>query len=241
MITFFASPRPFAGEFREIQRTAIASWLSAAPGAQAILIGEAEGAHEMAESFGIEHYGDVATNEWGTELAPDVFRIGIEHARHDWICALNADNVVSADIVTAIEALSDVEKPFVIGQRTDVDPSGKEEPQLHQVNGVDWFLFRKGTVPADDIPPFAVGRTCHDNWLVWAAVERWGLTVIDATHDVLVIHLNHGYPEYGSKELMLQSAEKKQNARILWDNAPRPYRIDDAPWSLVNGEMKPRV
>ena len=67
------------------------------------------------------------------------------------------------------------------------------------------------------------------------------MTVIDATADVTVIHINHGFPEYGDKQKMIESDEKTENTRIFWDtDAPRPFGINDAPFVLADGQIRER-
>jgi hypothetical protein len=241
VISFFANVRPFVGEFADIQRVAITSWLETHRSVEVIILGDVEGALDVAMDMGVGWVQGVATNDRGTELVSDIWRQGVAEASNKWICALNSDNVVGADIVAAVEALKEVERPFIVGQRLDVDRDDPENATLHPPCGVDWFLFRAGTVPFEDIPPFAVGRTLYDNWLVWAAINKWGMTVIDATSDVTVIHINHGFPEYGGKQQMIESDEKAENTRIFWDtDAPRPFGINDAPFVLAGGGLKQR-
>lgn len=242
MITFFAHVRPFVGEFAEIQRVAITSWQEAVADAEATIMGDVEGAFDAVMDLGVGWIQRVETNEQGTALVSDIWKEGTEWASTPWICALNSDNVVGADIGAAIEALEEIERPFVVGRRWDVDPGDPGSAELHPATGVDWFLFKAGTIPVNDIPPFAVGRTLYDNWFVWAAINKWEMTVIDATTDVTVIHINHGFPEYGGKQRMINSDEKTENTRIFRDSGPpRPFGINDAPYLLIDGELQERT
>jgi hypothetical protein len=241
VISFFANVRPFVGEFADIQRVAITSWLETHRGAEAIILGDVEGAFDVAMEMGVGWVQDVATNERGTGLVSDIWRQGISEASNEWICALNSDNVVGSDIIWAARALEQIEHPFVVGQRWDVERGNPESAKLHPPCGADWFLFRAGTVPVSDIPPFAVGRTLYDNWLVWSAIEKWGMAVIDATKDVTVIHINHGFPEYGSKAQMIASEERAENERLFRRHGgTHPWGVHHAPYVMVNGEMKER-
>lgn len=235
MITFFTVVRPFMGEFDNLQRTAIASWLSAAPGAQVLVMGNREGAARACADLGVEHVPEIAVNARGTELVNDAFRLAEQRARHTWLCEVSADVVLGADLLPALKAIERLARPFVIGQRWDIDPgASKESAALHSPSGIDYFLYRAGTVTTKDIPPFAVGRTAYDNWLVWAAMERWGLTVIDATEAITAIHVNHGHPEYGDKAVMLASDERAENLRLCWESGcPGWYSVNDAPYVLT--------
>jgi len=237
-VTFFTVIRPFVGEFNELQRLAIGSWLGAVPGSEVLVMGAREGAAEACADLGVTHIPGITTNEHGTELVSDVFVQAQQMARHDWLCEISADIVLGGDFILALQAIRKLRRPFVVGQRWDVTPDGTE-CKLHPPCGVDYFLFKRDTL--GDIPPFAVGRTLYDNWMVWAAMERWGLTVIDATETITALHLAHGYPEYGDKAVMLQSEEKRHNTRLFFDSgAPRPYGINDAPYVMVVGKVKER-
>jgi hypothetical protein len=149
-----------------------------------------------------------------------------------WVCVGESDILLDATLPGTLAALQQVERPFVIGQRWDLSPTG--ERRLHPPSAVSFCLFRSGTVEAAGIPPFAIGRTLHDNWLVWAARERWQMQVIDATACLNATHLDHPYAEYGDKEGMFRSAERAENQRMGYATGmPRPYGVDDAAWTLT--------
>lgn len=244
MITFFTIVRPFISEFDSLQRMAIGSWLSAVPGpgAQVLVMGNREGAARACADLEVEHVPEIAVNAWGTELVGDAFHLAEQRARYTWLCEVSADVILGADLLPALKAIERLPRPFVIGQRWDIDPGAPASSAvLHPPSGVDYFLYRAGTVPAGDIPPFAVGRTACDNWLVWGAMERWGLMVIDATEAITAIHVNHGHPEYGEKAAMLASEERAENLRLCRESGcPRWYSIKDAPWVLEGGQVRKR-
>jgi hypothetical protein len=242
MITFFTSPRPFKGQFDKLQRMAIQSWLGAVPGCQIILMGDAPGAGQVAQELGITRCLDVAVNEQTTPLVNSLFTLGERYATHGWLCEISTDITMDIDIVDACLTLAKLDNPFVVGQRWDIDVDAKPSSAvLHPPCGIDYFLYRRGTLPVADIPPFAVGKTAYDNWLVWAAQERWGMSVIDATEAITAIHVNHPYPEYGNKVAMFESAERAENLRLsAASGCRRLYGIDDAPWVLTHGQVKKR-
>lgn len=239
-ITFFTHCRAFEGEFDQLQRRAIESWRDAVPGCQIILMGSERGVMEAAADIGVVHKQGVPLNEYGTPLVCGIFWLGEVLATNDLLCEISADIVLMPDFWPAVEALSDIKKPFVIGQRYDVGP-GKfaDRTELHSPYGIDYFIYRKGTI--GQIPPFAIGRTVYDNWLVWAAMELWDLTVVDATEAITALHINHSYPEYGDKEKMLQSAERDENLRLSKETGcDRWGTITDAPYVLNNGKILSR-
>ena len=235
MITFFTHCRPFEDEFEEIQLTAISSWLSMGDN-QVVLIGE-HGLDEAAR-LGIDHHPLSRYNEYGTALVCDIFAIGEHMAKHELLCEISSDIVLSGDSMSAFRAIRGIKKPLMIGRRWDITP-GDDEPILHAQSAVDYFVFKAQTL--GEIPPFAVGRTAYDNWLVWAALTKWHMTVIDATEDVFALHLNHGYPEYGDKQKMRQSAERKNNLDIAKKTGMATWPgTDAAEYMLKKGKFIPR-
>lgn len=221
-ITFFTHTRPFEGEFDRIQRTAMDSWRTAVPGCQVVAVND----H-------VEH------NEEGTALVSSIFEQGERLADHELLCEISSDIVLGGDFAQALDALEGIERPFVVGQRLDIDPGAPpESAELHPPSAVDYFIYRRGTL--GQIPPFAVGRTAYDQWLVWAAVRQWGLTVIDATETITAIHLNHGHPEYGTKEKMIQSEERQRNYQMVLETGAHLYGTNNAPWVMNAGKVTRR-
>jgi len=173
-----------------------------------LLIGNEAGVAEEAARIRATHAPEVRRNEWGTPLVDDVFRIGAEAAKGEWLAYINADIVLLPDFLGVLDTMRVFRKPgLVIGQRWDLDledsidfsnPNWDEEMRvevksrgnLHSPSGIDYFLFGPGTWK--QIPPFALGRTMWDNWLVYSARAR-GLAVVDATASVLAVHQNHSY------------------------------------------------
>jgi len=236
-VTFFTVIRPFVGEFDELQRLAIGSWLGAVPGSEVLVMGDREGAAEACADLGVTHIPGITTNEHSTELVSSAFEFARQQADHDWLCEISADIVLGGDFILALQAIRKLRRPFVVGQRWDVTPDGTE-CKLHPPCGVDYFLFKRDTL--GDIPPFAVGRSAYDQWLLWAAIHRWGCTVIDATETITALHLNHGYPEYGDKAKMLQSEERARNMELAGD-CDRWYGTNDAPYVMVAGKIRQRA
>jgi hypothetical protein len=222
VITFFTHCRPFEGEFDALQRMALESWGSAVPDCEIINVANS-----------------VAFNEHGTALVNSIFEVGEQKAHYDLLCEVSSDIVLGADINRALQAIADIERPFVVGQRWDIEPGAHPDTaKLHPPSAADYFIYRRGTL--GEIPPFAVGRTCYDNWLIWAAIHRWDMTVIDATEIITAIHVNHGHPEYGSKARMMQSDERRENYRLMLETAPRHFQVDDAPYVLRKGKVEKR-
>ena len=238
MITFFTHCRAFEGEFADIQECAIESWKSL-PHSQVILMGD-DSVKEAAKQLNVEHVLISGYNEYGTALVNAMFKAGESRARHPLCCEISSDIVITITGNRALRTIMEIDKPFVIGQRWDVTPGEAESAKKHAPSAVDYFIYRRGTL--GEIPPFAVGRTAYDQWLVWAAQERWGLQTIDATEDIFAVHINHGYPEYGSKEKMRQSKEREQNIRLAQNTGcQRWYGTNDTQFVLQRGEVIERA
>lgn len=228
MITFYTIPRAFEGEFDELQRVAIRSWRQVVPGCQVILMGDEEGVAGVAEDWGLNHWAELPRNEHGTPLVNGAFWLAEGLARHDLLCEISADICLSDDFAAALRIIGATGQPFVIGQRWDVGADGSKT--LHPPCGIDYFIYRRGTI--GEIPAFAVGRTAYDNWLVWAAMERWGLDVIDATADITALHLAH------SARQDRGAAEVRENERLFEaSGCPRRAGVNDASWVLRGGRI----
>jgi hypothetical protein len=230
MITFFTHCRPFTGEFDDLQRRAVASWRAAVPGCEVITAGN------MSPGLA-DKVTWIQTNRSGTARVDGIFNAGNSLAGYDLLCEISSDIVLDGTFLPALEAIADIERPFVVGQRHDQAADGTLT--LHPPSAADYFIFRRGTL--GDIPPFAVGRNVYDQWLIWAALERWSLQVIDATEAITAVHINHSYPEYGSRELMVQSDERQENIRLADDTGCTYWaETNNAPWMIRNGKVEKR-
>lgn len=240
-ITFFSIPRAFDEEFNDLQLTAISSWEASVPGCQIVLMGSDEGVREVCFEYGWQHVPALPRNSYGTPLVNGAFHIAESVAEHDLLCEISADIVMGGELGIWIDEFYEIQKPFIVGQRWDIAPGAPpESAKLHPPAGIDYFIYRRGTL--GDIPQFAVGRTVYDNWLVWAAIEKWGLQVIDATEALTVIHLNHGYPMWknGKKE-MIEGEEVAGNRNLAnMTGMPRIYGINDAPYVIKHGKVVER-
>jgi hypothetical protein len=224
-ITFWTIARAFEGEFDALQRRAIASWREAVPEAEIVLVGNEPGVAAFAREIGATHVMDVTCNDRGTPLVNDAFARAERAASCDLLCWINSDIVLDESFAGMLKALDITAGPFVVGQRIDVDRKGNET--LHPPCGIDYFVYRKDTL--GEVPPFAVGCTAYDNWLVWAAIERWSLETIDATLVVRALHLAHGYPKWEDGKLgMIAGDEKMENQRLFRESGcSRYYGVND--------------
>ncbi len=206
MLTIFALPKAFKGHDAVIQTNAIQSWRHLHPSCEIILFGDEKGTAETAAKLEIRHIPDVERNEYGTPLVSSLFSSAQKHASYDYISYVNSDIILMSDFVEAFRQINrrlflivgrrwdlDIEEPIDFGN-PDWESRLKSEIRvrgtLHGVNGTDYFVFPSGIYT--DIPPFAIGRTAWDNWLIYKA-RALGLPVIDATDVVTIVHQNHDF------------------------------------------------
>ena len=192
MLTFFSIAKPFEGHIGEIQRRAIESW-RAIDGAEVLLYGE----------DGLP----VARNAHGTPLLSDAFAQADRDARHDVLCFVNADIVFGDDVTAAVRRVH--ARPFLIVGECWSSTTGRKRGADH----LDYFVFSRGLYAG--MPPFAIGRTAFDNWLVWKARDA-GATVVDATPVVHPIHQDHDYGHFaGGLDGIRAGAEAAANRELV--------------------------
>ncbi len=232
MITFFSTPKPFRGHIGIIQRNAIQSWKLVHPDAEVILFGNEEGAAEAARDLSARHEPEVERNSLGTPLLSSLFDRADRLARHDRLCFLNADILLTDDFLAASTRLAKMhERSLMVGRRCDVDITqpwdfsqpdwgerlrslARERGKLRPPQWIDFFVFPRGLL-SGQVPPFAVGRPGYDNWLLWK-VRSMNVPVVDVTQVVLAIHQNHDYSHHpGGQKGLWQDVEAQQNYALL--------------------------
>jgi hypothetical protein len=237
VLTLFTIPKSFKGPIDVIQRNAIQSWMRLHPEIQIILFGTDEGTAEVTRKFGLRHEPQVERNEFGTILLTSVFLRAQQVARYDTVCYINCDILLLDDFCPAVLTVSATHKEFLmVGQRTDVDifnPWPYERPtwqaelrdfaarhgKMRPPNWIDYFAFSRGLY-GPDLPPFAIGRTHWDDWLVWKVLTS-GRPVVDVTPVVLAVHQNHDYNHHPQGEAgVWKGIEAGRNSQLAggWKN-----------------------
>lgn len=183
------------------------SWARLRPRPEIILIGDELGTSEMTRQVRGQYYPMVARNEFGTPMMDDIFGIADEIATYDCLCYVNADIILPENFV---DVALEVEQRFaevgylMIGSRIDVDidyeidfsdPSWDKDlsGKIHSPAGIDYHVFHRGLYTREIVPPFVIGRTSYDNWMVWYALKTVP-HVMDASRVVRALHQNHGNP-----------------------------------------------
>lgn len=248
MLTLFSIPKPFLGHIGVIQTNALQSWLKLEPRCEIILFGDDEGTAAAAARFGVKHVPNVARNEYGTPLLNDVFQRAQAMASHQVACYINSDIILLSDFSRATAAASQLERPFLmVGQRQDlnIDEAVDFSPtdwqvalrQLVERDGrprppdwIDYFVFSKDLYRR--MPPFAIGRTSFDNWLIWEARAR-GAVVIDASVAVMAVHQNHDYNHHPQGQSGVFSGIEAKINRSLMDGRRCYFTIADATHQLT--------
>ncbi len=229
MLTLFSIPKPFRGHIATIQKNAIKSWTLLRPECEIILFGDDGGTAEVAKEFGVRHIPEVARNEFGTPLVNDLFVKAQTMTTNNLLCYVNADIILMSDFLPAVQRVKKKRRFLLVGQRWDIDldkPWDFEQPdweerlqayvtktgKLHTRGGVDYFVFPRGLYYK--IPPFAIGRTTWDNWLIYKA-RSLGVPVIDAIGSVTAVHQNHDYAHCSGGEIgAWKGPEAKHNLEI---------------------------
>jgi hypothetical protein len=209
MLTIFSTPKPFKGQANIAQRNAIRSWTLLHPDVEVILIGDDEGAAEVAREFHIRHEPQVRRAELGPKYLDFIFNRAQEIARHEVLCYANCDIMLMSDFRRAVERVAAGQKPFLmVGRRWDTDvtelwdfglPDWEERLRRRALRQglqrhptwIDYFVFSRGLY-YQKMPPFVIGRPSWDPWIIWYARASQA-RVIDASLAVVAVHQNHDY------------------------------------------------
>ena len=252
-MTLFAMPKAFVGRTATIQRNAIRSWALLDPTPEIILFGDEPGIREMAEEVGARHIPDVGRNEFGTPLINELFEAAQECASHTVLAYVNADMILMQDFAEGVQKVQSRLPDFLlIGQRWDLavldeidcaSPRWRESLLeemrqygiLHAECGLDYFVFRKGLWP--EIPPFAIGRTAWDNWLVMDPRKR-GVPVVDGTEFITAVHQDHDYGHVSGGRHEVWGGKEAERNRSLAGPADDTGLTSGTNWILrKDGEL----
>ena len=129
-----------------------------------------------------------------------------------------AEDPADAHGRTLAELVSEQAQRFLlVGQ-------AEEDGRRRGAAAMDWFVFPAGLF--GEMPPFAIGRACFDNWLVWKA-RQVGI-VVDGTHDVRAFHQPHGNEHVdGGMDEAYYGEEAARNLELAGGKS-RLYTLHDA-------------
>jgi hypothetical protein len=147
-------------------------------------------------------------------------------------CYVNADIIFDKTLSMAVEIVSAKRSRFVLsGQRWNVDIreplrfSESWESELAKLvddsgeagglGAMDYFVFTKGIL--GKMPPFAVGRTSWDNWMLAQTRKRLA-ALVDASQFVRAVHQDHDYDMIGHDKVW-KGPESVRNLALMGDRA----------------------
>ncbi len=248
MLTIFTIPKPFKGHTDIIQRNAINSWLRLKPKLEVILLGDDEGISEVSNEYDVKHISKIKKSEFGTPRIDCAFKLAESVATYNTMCFINSDIILNDEFPKAIK---DINNKFSIylasGLRWDLDIQQlfdysnnnwknvikmKINPatQTPQPGGMDYFVFPKYTLKS--LPPFIVGRSGWDNWLIYYA-RSCAIPMIDMTKRIQVIHQNHSYNHIPKKQgNKWEGPESDYNLELAGKKHIYLWNLDDADWEF---------
>ena len=208
-LTLFTTCKPFVGNVARLQRNALRSW-ALGPLCNVVVFGDEPGVREICEDFGFCQVPTVERTALGTPLVSHLFEAVENATRADLLAFVNADIMLTSDLIAAFEAVQNrFERFLMIARRWNVDlaedwdfmsPSWEAKLRAYvrehgtiepSYGGVDLFVYRRGLWK--HLQPFAIGRTRWDSALIYEA-RKLGAPVIETTRVVTAVHPNHGYP-----------------------------------------------
>jgi hypothetical protein len=236
-ISIFSIPKAFQGLTGTIQRNAIESWIELRPSCEIVLFGQEVGTKELTAQLGLKHAPDLQRNDRGTPLVSDLFQQAQERASNPVLCYVNADIILPKNFLQSVERVRRRFQRFlIVGCAVDLDVTklldfrSDWETDIHNLIGhkgrlrspwgSDYFVFPKGLWP--NIPPFAIGRTAWDNWLMYEALSH-DAAVIDATSVTQAVHQNHDYGQYRTWAGKRTSDEAEKNRKLYVDSTGAGY------------------
>ncbi len=242
-----SAPKPFTGHVSLIQNNAISSWRSLLPLSEIVLIGDEPGIKDAASRYGARHVPEVKRNSLGTPLVSDIFERAVSLAGGSDVIYVNADIIIPPALLAALPGI-DFDSFLLVASRLNVEVSScldfsaaswKDSIAPALKNGVlggrtaiDIFVWRGNVF--GEIPPFALGRTIWDNWLLWRARSRSAPLVLFA--DEPLIHQNHDYAHAVSVANVWNGEEAKGNFKLSggWNHM---CYLDDVDFILKGGRL----
>lgn len=250
MLTLFTVPKPFAGKIDAIQHNALGSWKQLGEAVEVLLIGDEPGTAQAAREYHFQHIPQIERTRAGTPRVDSAFELARQHASHAVLGYLNADIILLGG---TLQCLTQIRERFgsylVIGQRWDLAVEARldfgagwehelwmsirQNGQLHQAAGSDYFLFPSQLFT--DIPPFALGRSGWDNWMIYSG-RRQRIPVVDATGTITVVHQEHDYSHLEGGVPHYRLPESRENVRMA-GGRQTVFTLRDATWRFEGDRL----
>lgn len=258
MLTIFTTAKPFEGHNGMIQRNALKSWTLLDPEVEVIVFGDDAGAAEVCREFGLRHEPHVERSALGSKRLDYIFMAAQRLARHDLICYVNCDILLTADFAAALRRTAQWNTRFLmVGRRWDTDitepldfSSARWQEDIiararttgyqRFYHNIDYFAFPRGLYA--QIPPLVVGRVWWDHWLVGKA-QGMGAAVVDVSEVVCAVHENHDYGYHPNGLAgVFQDEDACRNRDLARSDLARcnsrMATIEDAPYRLTTAGMR---
>jgi hypothetical protein len=174
---------------------------------EVILFGDDPGVAEAALYHGVRNEPRVTRTPQGTPILSDIFARADSIARHPLLCFVNTDVVLFDDVLAATRRVAAARQSFLIvssrfNYRIDepltfsngwdyaLRARVRRQGRMYPAGGSDIFIYPRGLFGL--VPPFAIGRSFWDNWLMDHAL-RSGASLVDATQMITAVHQEHDY------------------------------------------------
>ena len=126
-----------------------------------------------------------------------------QSATTKYLMYTNSDIIFSSSLQSTLAILAKnhflFDKMVAVGRRTDISLSSpyprdlvsyaQKHGVLHSDHGIDYFLYKRGSLPLMKMPPFVVGNIKWDNWLLSELLIRNLTSVIDVTKTCFAAHV----------------------------------------------------
>ena len=246
-LTILAVPKAFHGHIGVIQRNAIASWTRLKPRPEIRLYGTESGMAECAAELGVRHETQIARNEFGTPMLPDLLARSREFTKTSLLCYVNSDIILLQEF---LDAMTFVQKKFSqflgVAHRLNIDldepidfACGGEEKLRREVmpkgaagnpTAIDFFVFPP--IAYVNVPQLALGRAWFDQWLIKDARMR-KIPVVDVTRVAQAIHQNHEYLHIAGGQQGAYWGEEARRNLTIYGGVPHAYTLLDASHELL--------
>lgn len=217
----FTVPKPFIGKFAIIQENAINSWLSIKPKPKIVLLGNEVGISTFCKLKHIKQIPYIKKNKYGSPLLNDIFNKIQKMFKDQTYMYINTDIILQNLPTSIIKDLTNkFDRFLIVGKRYEMNVDKKldtiEIKQLSTTNlkqkndsWIDYLIFTPGIF--SKIPPFALGKTFYDKWLIWFS-KTIGCPVVDLTIKIKAIHQSHQY--FKSTKYIWEGRETLNNLKI---------------------------
>jgi hypothetical protein len=214
-ISLITTLKPFKGLARIHQINSLQSWAKFIEGAEIIVVGESEGFETILSEFkfNIKWVKEVKTSYSGAPYLDDMIKKGLENARYDFVCIINADTILLSDFVHSISKLINIyDDNFLLTSRSfplnintiidfdqpEVEACLKYKARKRYIHRditslpTDFYFFHREFLSNAKIPPFIYGRGVFVRWYIYHAHCK-RIPIIDATPVITAIHQTHSF------------------------------------------------